>query len=73
MDILNKLGIKDENSGGCYGPGNWISSSDAGQTESFNPSTKKLIASVGKGKALNAAKYQKNICKSNGIFLKTST
>ncbi len=46
MDILNKLGIKDENSGGCYGPGNWISSSDAGQTESFNPSTKKLIASV---------------------------
>ena len=46
MDILNKLGIKDENSGGCYGPGNWISSSDAGQTESFNPSTKKIIASV---------------------------
>ncbi len=46
MDILNRLGIKDENSGGCYGPGNWISSSDAGQIESFNPSTKKIIASV---------------------------
>ena len=46
MDILNRLGIKDENSGGCYGPGNWISSSDAGQTESFSPSTKNLIASV---------------------------
>ena len=46
MDILNSLGIKDKNSGGCYGPGNWISSSDAGQTESFSPSTKNLIASV---------------------------
>ena len=23
MDILNKLGIKDINFGGCSGPGNW--------------------------------------------------
>ena len=30
-------------------------------------------ASCGSGKALSAAKYQKNICKSNGIFLKNST
>ena len=30
-------------------------------------------ASWGKGRALNAAKYQKNIYKSNGIFLKNST
>ena len=27
----------------------------------------------GRGSALKAAKYQKNICKSNGIFLKNST
>ena len=27
----------------------------------------------GSGKALKAAKYQKNICKSSGIFLKNST
>ena len=30
-------------------------------------------ASWGSGKALKAAKYQKNICKSNGMFLKNST
>ena len=27
----------------------------------------------GKGNALNAAKYQKNICNNKGIFLKNST
>ena len=46
MDILNKLGVKDINPGGCYGPGNWISSSNSGQTDSYNPSTGELIASV---------------------------
>ena len=30
-------------------------------------------ASSGSGRALNAAKYQKNICNSNGMFLKNST
>ena len=30
-------------------------------------------ASWGNGKALNAAKYQKNICNNKGIFLKNST
>ena len=30
-------------------------------------------ASWGNGRALKAAKYQKNICKSSGIFLKNST
>ena len=33
----------------------------------------KLIPFSGRGKALNAAKYQKNICKIKGIFLKIST
>ena len=30
-------------------------------------------ASSGRGSALKAAKYQKNICNNNGIFLKNST
>ena len=46
MDILNKLGIKDINYGGCSGPGNWTKGKNDGLTESFNPSNGQLIASV---------------------------
>ena len=46
MDILNKLGIKDINFGGCSGPGNWTRGKNDGLTESFNPSNGQLIASV---------------------------
>ena len=46
MDILNKLGIKDVNFGGCSGPGNWTKGKNDGITESFNPSNGQLIASV---------------------------
>ena len=46
MDILNKLGIKDINFGGCSGPGNWTKGKIDGLTESFNPSNGQLIASV---------------------------
>ena len=46
MDILNKLGIKDINFGGCSGPGNWTKGKNDGLTESFNPSNGQLIASV---------------------------
>ena len=46
MDILNKLGIKDVNFGGCSGPGNWTKGKNDGITESLNPSNGQLIASV---------------------------
>ena len=46
MDILNKLGIKDVNFGGCSGPGNWTKGQNEGLTESFNPANGELIASV---------------------------
>ena len=46
MNILNKLGIKDINYGGCSGPGNWTKGKNDGLTESFNPSNGQLIASV---------------------------
>ena len=46
MDILNKLGIKDVNFGGCSGPGNWTKGRKEGVTESFNPSNGEMIASV---------------------------
>ena len=46
MDILNKLGIKDINFGGCSGPGNWTKGQNEGLTESFNPANGELIASV---------------------------
>ena len=46
MDILNKLGIKDVNFGGCSGPGNWTKGRKEGVTKSFNPSNGELIASV---------------------------
>ena len=46
MDVLNKLGIKDINFGGCSGPGNWTQGKNDGITESFNPSNGQLIASV---------------------------
>ena len=46
MNILNKLGIKDVNFGGCSGPGNWTKGKNDGLTESLNPSNGQLIASV---------------------------
>ena len=46
MDILNKLGIKDVNFGGCSGPGNWTKGQNEGLTQSFNPANGELIASV---------------------------
>jgi len=46
MDILNKLGIKGENFGACYGQEKWSSTKDSGKLDSLNPATGKLIASV---------------------------
>ena len=46
MDFLKKLGIKKENYGGSLGPSHWSVTTDSGKTESKNPSTGEIIASV---------------------------
>ena len=46
MEFLKKLGIKKENYGGSLGPSHWSVTTDSGKTESKNPSTGEIIASV---------------------------
>ena len=46
MDFLKTLGIDKENLGSSSGPKNWIKTKDAGQIDSYNPSTGQLIGSV---------------------------
>ena len=45
-DILDSLGLKAENPGACFGPGQWSTTTDAGTIESINPSTGDVIARV---------------------------
>jgi len=45
-EILNKLGIKENNYGACIGAGDWSTTTDAGVLESYNPTTGKLLAKV---------------------------
>jgi aldehyde dehydrogenase (NAD+) len=45
-DILDQLGLKNENPGACFGPGQWSTTTDAGTIESINPSTGDVIARV---------------------------
>ena len=44
--ILEKLGIQAQNSGACFGPGQWSTTTDAGLIDSINPSTGQVIAQV---------------------------
>ncbi|MEM7054076.1 MAG: aldehyde dehydrogenase family protein, partial [Pseudomonadota bacterium] len=44
--ILEKLGIQAQNSGACFGPGEWSTTTDAGLIDSINPSTGQVIAQV---------------------------
>ena len=44
--ILDSLGLKAENPGACFGPGQWSTTTDAGTLESINPATGEVIASV---------------------------
>ncbi|MBY6203383.1 L-piperidine-6-carboxylate dehydrogenase [Halomonas denitrificans] len=44
--ILEALGLKAENPGACFGPGQWSTTTDAGTIESINPSTGEVIARV---------------------------
>jgi len=46
MSLLKALNINDETFGGCFGPGNWTRSTDAGKTNSFNPANGEVIGSV---------------------------
>ena len=45
-EILNSLGIKEDNYGACIGSGNWSKTTDAGVLESINPSNGDTIAKV---------------------------
>jgi len=45
-NILDSLGLKAENPGACFGPGQWSTTTDAGRIESINPATGEVIASV---------------------------
>ena len=45
-NILDSLGLKAENSGACFGPGEWSTTTDAGKIDSINPATGEVIASV---------------------------
>jgi len=45
-EILNSLGIKEDNYGACIGSGNWSKTTDAGVLESINPSNGDIIAKV---------------------------
>jgi aldehyde dehydrogenase (NAD+) len=46
MDFLQVLGIKENNPGACFGPGQWSTTRDAGVIESVNPANGKRIARV---------------------------
>ncbi|MEX0915486.1 MAG: aldehyde dehydrogenase family protein [Wenzhouxiangellaceae bacterium] len=44
--ILDALGLKADNPGACFGPGQWSTTTDAGSIDSINPATGEVIASV---------------------------
>ena len=54
--ILDALGLKSENPGACFGPGQWSTTTDAGRIDSINPATGEVIASV---HAASEADYEK--------------
>ncbi|MDT8450913.1 MAG: aldehyde dehydrogenase family protein [Wenzhouxiangellaceae bacterium] len=54
--ILDALGLKSENPGACFGPGQWSTTNDAGRVDSVNPATGEVIASV---HAASATDYER--------------
>lgn len=46
MDFLKNLGINQENYGASLGPSHWSKTTNSGKTESVNPTTGEIIASV---------------------------
>ena len=46
MDFLRNLGINQENYGASLGPSHWSKTTNSGKTESINPTTGEIIASV---------------------------
>jgi len=45
-EILNELGIENNNYGACAGPDDWYKTKDAGKLDSINPANGGVIASV---------------------------
>jgi len=45
-EILDSLGLKAENPGACFGPGQWSTTTNAGRIDSINSATGEVIASV---------------------------
>lgn len=46
MAVLDELGLTMVNSGGCSGPGRWVSTTTEGVLESVNPATGQVLAQV---------------------------
>ena len=46
MDFLKNLGINQDNYGASLGPSHWSKTTNSGKTESINPTTGEIIASV---------------------------
>ena len=46
MDVLSELGLQSHNSGGCAGPGKWMTTTKCGVLSSINPATGEPIAEV---------------------------
>ena len=46
MEFLKNLGINQENYGASLGPSHWSKTTNSGKTESINPTTGEIIASV---------------------------
>ena len=45
-DILEKLGIQDQNHGACIGADRWLETTDCGELNSINPTNEQRIANV---------------------------
>ncbi len=62
QNILDQLGLKDLNSGTCFGPGDWAPASESNIIESTNPATGKVIARVSGTSAEDYEKVMRTAC-----------
>ena len=63
--ILESLGIEENNYGACVGAGNWLTTTDAGVLNSFNPANGNVIANVYQ---CSEADYENVIAESEKVF-----
>ncbi|RME26515.1 MAG: aldehyde dehydrogenase family protein [Deltaproteobacteria bacterium] len=66
-NVLEKLGIKEVNPGGCTGPDGWIEDAEGPVLESYNPATGELLAKV---RQLGPAGYDRVVEAAREAFLK---